>query len=72
MKNFKGLIMSEFTSKLTILRHFLKKIFHDTYVPSKPLASAGYNMTFLCKKLTLQIKIYTQTRVSCSIFKNFF
>ena len=35
-------------------------------MPPKP--SAGCETTlFLCKKLTFQIKIYTQTRVSCSI-----
>ena len=33
MRNFKGTIMKEYTSKLTILRHFLKKKFHDTYAP---------------------------------------
>ena len=66
--------MSEYTSKLTILRHFLKK-FSMIYMPSKPIASSGCDITlFLCKKLTLQvqIKIYTQTRVSCSIFSKFF
>ena len=64
MRNFKGLIMSEYTSKLTRLRYFLK-IFSMIHMPSKPIA------LFLCKKLTLQIKIYTQTRVSCSIFSKF-
>ena len=65
MRNFKGIIMSEYTSKLTMLRHFLK-IFSMIHMPPKP--SAGCDITlFLCKKLTFQIKIYTQTRVSCSI-----
>ena len=37
-------------------------------MPPKPIASAGCDTTiFLCQKLTFQIKIYTQTRVSCSI-----
>ena len=37
-------------------------------MPPKPVASAGCDTTiFLCQKLTFQIKIYTQTRVSCSI-----
>ena len=69
MKYFKGLIMSEYTSKLTILRHFLQ-VFS---IPSKPIASAACDITlFLCKiELTLQIKIYTQTRVSCSISSKF-
>ena len=71
MRNFKGLIMSEYTSQLTILRHFLK-IFSMMHMPPKPIASAGCDITlFLCKKLTLQIKIYTQTLVSCSIFSKF-
>ena len=39
-------------------------------MPPKP--SAGCDTTlFLCKKLTFQIKIYTQTRVSCSISLKF-
>ena len=34
-------------------------------MPPKPIASAGCDTTiFLCQKLTFQIKIYTQTRVS--------
>ena len=37
-------------------------------MPPKPIASAGCDTTiFLCQNLTFQIKIYTQTRVSCSI-----
>ena len=55
--------MSEYTSKFTILRHFPKKncMIH---MPPKPIASAGCDTTlFLCKKLTFQIKIYSQTRV---------
>ena len=39
-------------------------------MPPKP--SVGCDTTlFLCKKLTFQIKIYTQTRVSCSISLKF-
>ena len=62
--------MSMYTSKLTILRHFLKTS-SMIHMPPKPIASAGCDTTctlFLCKKLTFQIKIYTQTLVSCSIF----
>ena len=71
MKNFKGNIMSEYTSQLTILRHF-PKIFSMIHMPHKPIASAGCDTTlFLCKKLTFQIKIHFQTRVFCSIFKTF-
>ena len=41
-------------------------------MPPKPIASAGCNTSlFLCKKLKFQIKIYTQTRVSCSISLKF-
>ena len=51
MKNFKGTIMSEYTSRLTILRHFLK-IFFMIHMPPKPIANAGCETTlFLCKKL---------------------
>ena len=72
MRNFKGIIMSEYSSKLTILRHFLK-IFSMIHMPPKPIASAGCDTPlFLCKKLTFQIKLYTQTRVSCSISLKFF
>ena len=66
--------MSEYTSKLTILRHFLKIIpMIHVHMPPKPTASAGCDTIalFLCKKLTFQIKIYTQTRVSCSIYSKF-
>ena len=41
-------------------------------MPPKPIASAGCDTTlFLCKKLTFQIKIYIQTRVSASISLKF-
>ena len=71
MKKFKGIIMSEYTTQLTILRHF-PKIFSMIHMPPKPIASAGYDTTlFLYKKLIFQIKIYSQTRVSCSIFSKF-
>ena len=60
--------MSEYTTQLTILRHS-PKIFSMIHMPPKPIASAGCDTTlFLCKKLIFQIKIYSQTRVSCSIF----
>ena len=37
-------------------------------MPPKPVASAGCDTTiFLHQKLTFQIKMYTQTRESCSI-----
>ena len=55
--------MSEYTSQLTILRHF-PKIFSMIHMPPKPIASTGCDTTlFLCKKLTFQIKIYSQIRV---------
>ena len=69
--NFKGIIMSEYISKLTILRHFLK-VLSIIHMSPKPIASAGCDTTlFFCKKLTFQIKIYTQTRISCFIFSKF-
>ena len=50
MKNFKGIIMSEYTSQLAILRHFTK-IFSMIHMPPKPIASAGCDTTlFLCKE----------------------
>ena len=50
MKNFKGIIMSEYTSQLTILRHF-PKIFSMIHMPPKLIASVGcYTALFLCKK----------------------
>ena len=42
MGNFKGITMSEYTSKLTILRYFLK-IFSKVNMPHKPIASVGYD-----------------------------
>ena len=63
--------MSEYrpTFKHTILRHIFK-IFSMIHMPPNPIAGASCDTTLLlCKKLTFQIKIYTQTRVSCSILK---
>ena len=69
MKNFKGIIMSEYTSQLNILCHF-PKIFSMTYDPYTEVnTDAGWDTTlFLCKKLIFQFKIYSQTRVYCSMF----
>ena len=44
MKNFKGIIMSEYTSQLIILRHF-PKIFSMIPMPPKPIESAGCDTT---------------------------
>ena len=44
MRNFKGIIMSMYTSKLTILRHFLKPLKH---MPPKPIASAGSDTSII-------------------------
>ena len=72
MKNSKDIIMSECTSQLTILRHF-PKIFSMIHIPPKAIASAGCVTTlFLCKKLIFQIKIFSQTRVFCSIFSKIY
>ena len=55
--------MSEYTSQLTILRHF-PKVFSMIHMPPKPIANAGCDATLIiCKKLTFQIIIYSQTRV---------
>ena len=40
MRNFKGIIMSMYTSKLIILRHFLKTLSMIHMFP-KPIASVG-------------------------------
>ena len=40
MRNFNGIIMSEYTSKFTILPHFLK-MFSMIHMPPNPIASAG-------------------------------
>ena len=40
MRDLKGIIMSMYTSKLTILRHFLKTL-SMIHMPPKPIASAG-------------------------------
>ena len=71
MKNFKVIIMSEYTSQLTILHHF-PKIFSMYVCPLNPQQVLAATLHyFLCKKLTFQIKRYSQTRVSCSIFSKF-
>ena len=49
--------MSEYTSKLTILGHFLKSL-PMIHMPLKPIVSAGSDTNIiLCKKGTFQIKI---------------
>ena len=40
MRYFNGIIMSMYTSKLTILRHFLKTL-SMIHMPPKPIVSAG-------------------------------
>ena len=71
MRNFKGIIMSEYTSQLTILRYFPKK-FSMIHMPPKPIANAGCDTTLiLCKKLTFLTKIYSQTRVGYILFHLF-
>ena len=50
MKSFKGIVMSEYISQLTILRHFPKN-FSMIHMSPKPIASAGCDTTlFLYKK----------------------
>ena len=45
-KIFKGIIVSMYTSKLTILRHFLK-ILSTIHMPPKPIVSAGSNTSII-------------------------
>ena len=67
----KCIIMSEYTSQLTIL-HYFPEIFSMIHMPLNPQQMLAATLHyFLCKKLTFKIKIYSQTRVSCSIFQNF-
>ena len=44
MKNFKGIIMSEYTSKLTILASFSQNFLHDT---KASIASAGFDTSII-------------------------
>ena len=44
MKNFKGIIMSEYTSQLTIMRHF-PEIFSMIHMPLKPIALSAMAAT---------------------------
>ena len=46
MRNVKGIIISEYTSKLTILHHFLK-IFSMIHLPPKPIVSAGCDISII-------------------------
>ena len=46
MRNFKGIIMSMYTSKFTILRHFLKTL-SMIHMPPKPTASAGSDTSII-------------------------
>ena len=46
MRNFKGIIMSMYTSKFTILRHFLKTL-SMIHMPPKPIASAGSDISII-------------------------
>ena len=74
MRNFKGIVMSEYTCKLTILRHFLK-IFSMIHMPPKHIASAGCDTNlFLCKKLTFDISnknIHPDSSILFHFFKIF-
>ena len=46
MRNFKGIIMTMYTSKLTTLRHFLKTL-SMIHMPPKPIANAGSDITII-------------------------
>ena len=47
MRNFKGIILTMYTSKLTILRHFLKTLSMIHMMPPKPIASAGNDISII-------------------------
>ena len=46
MRNFQGIIMTMYTSKLTILRHFLKTL-SMIHMPPKPIANAGSDTSII-------------------------
>ena len=46
MRNFKCIIMSMYTSKLIMLRHFLKTLFM-IHMPPKPIAIAGSDTSII-------------------------
>ena len=46
MRNFKGIIMPEYASKLTILGHFLKTL-PMIHMPLKPIVSAGCDTSII-------------------------
>ena len=46
MRNFKGIIMPEYASKLTILGHFLKTL-PMIHMPLKPIVSAGSDTSII-------------------------
>ena len=71
MKCFKGIIMSEYTSQLTILCHFSKKN-SMIHMPPKPIASAGCDTTlFLRKKLNFKSKYIPNASILFHFFKIF-
>ena len=68
MKHFKGIIMSEYTSQLTILRHF-PKIFSMIHIPPKPIASAGcdtcsWSRPIRTKSVFSRLVMFIQTKTS--------
>ena len=72
MRNFKDIFMSEYTSKLTILRHFLKK-FSMIHVPHKRIASAGCDTStsFMQEMNISNQNIHPNSSMLFHVFKNF-
>ena len=54
--------MSMYSSKLTILRHFLKTV-SMIHMPPKPIASAGSNTIILCKKYISNQNIHANSSI---------
>ena len=72
MRNFKGIIMSMYTSKLTILRHFLKtSSMIDT--PPKPIASVGSDASiiFMLEMNISNQNIHPDSSILFHFIKNF-
>ena len=72
MRNFKGTLMSEYTSKLTILRDFLK-IFSMIHMPHKPIASASFdiNIIFMQEMNISNQNIHPNSSILFHFFKIF-
>ena len=72
MRNFKGIIMSMYTSKITILRHFLK-IVSMIHMSPEPIVSAGSDTrTVFMYEVNISNKnIHINSSILFHVLKNF-